>query len=311
MHPPDPIEVFPSNWPYDGPSATYKSAPKAPSVGRQPSQGLSLLEVLRVAYDSPKMTPVLPYDPNAFLRIRIKSAMADGRPEEVARIAELWSLPEDGTDEEWESRVEECLWLATLLTAGTSKPNRTPRVDFFLMHTLTSALFLPSVVRHLTKGSSKRALFRSWLREVLLILLIRGRPRIDPSLLMSYTEFPQPPSSGAKPTHSSDALGETASPWFAIIGSASRHPEAHVPKTIRSLLYAAQKYGTTLPGEAIGAFKDERGKEETHIGTGKMDGTIFIRAAGVVMDTLGWVDHGQKAGNNWDTSALGWDAAWD
>ena len=41
-----------------------------------------------------------------------------------------------------------------------------------------------------------------------------------------------------------------------------------------------------------------------------MDGTIFIRAAGLVMETLGWVSYGQKPGT-WDGSALGWDAAWD
>ena len=42
----------------------------------------------------------------------------------------------------------------------------------------------------------------------------------------------------------------------------------------------------------------------------EMDGTIFVRAAGIVMDSLGWVDYGQEA-RTWDRSALGWDAAWD
>jgi hypothetical protein len=35
-----------------------------------------------------------------------------------------------------------------------------------------------------------------------------------------------------------------------------------------------------------------------------------VRAAGAMMNTLGWSGHGQKEGD-WDRSALGWDAAWE
>ena len=58
----------------------------------------------------------------------------------------------------------------------------------------------------------------------------------------------------------------------------------------------------------IGAF-DEEGNE-TLMGSGDLDGTIFVRAAGIVMETLGWVSKGQKEGF-WDRSGLGWEAAWD
>jgi hypothetical protein len=93
-----------------------------------------------------------------------------------------------------------------------------------------------------------------------------------------------------------------------MLQSALHHKDAHVLKVVRMLYYCALRYGSTAPGGAIGA-RDRDGKE-THVGAGEMDGTVFVRAAGVVSDTLGWVAYGGKEGR-WDQSALGWDAAWE
>jgi hypothetical protein len=40
----------------------------------------------------------------------------------------------------------------------------------------------------------------------------------------------------------------------------------------------------------------------------KLDGTLFIRVAGQLMDYMGW-DKGEE--NEWDRTALGWDEAWE
>ena len=58
-----------------------------------------------------------------------------------------------------------------------------------------------------------------------------------------------------------------------------------------------------------GLFTDKDTHKESLPGIGNIDGSIFVRAAGVVMSTLGWVSHGEPAGK-WDTSGLGWDDAW-
>lgn len=84
-------------------------------------------------------------------------------------------------------------------------------------------------------------------------------------------------------------------------------PDAQTIKTIRTLYYGAQKYGATPPSGVIGAFRPDG--TETHEGIAKMDGSIFVRDAGVVMYQLGWVTHGQQAGK-WDFSGLGWEDAW-
>ena len=215
----------------------------------------------------------------------------------------------DGLDE----RVEEFLWLATLLFAGSGKPGRKPRLDFFLMHILNSALFLPSLLRALPSMDSRVTLLRAFLPVVLILVLIRGRPRIKPELIMSFPAVPRPPANArgdAKPGEGciGDAREDAnVNPWPEIIASVVHAPDAHTVKAVRSLYYAAQKYGTTPAGGAIGAFRPDG--SETHEGMAKVDGTIFVRAAGVVMDMLGWVSHGQKEGH-WDRSGLGWEDAW-
>ncbi|GJE96190.1 questin oxidase family protein [Phanerochaete sordida] len=286
------------------------------AAGRQPAQGLSLLEIIREMYDSPIMKPVMPYDPDGLLRKRQADARTDGRPEEIVRLANLWVVDASRGQAGLDEKVEELVWLATLLMAGTSKPGRKPRVDFFLMHMVTSSLFVPSLLQALPSMASKVTLVRAMLPVVLMYVTVRGRPRIDPALLMSYSATPRPPTRQglAACTRADGALGDPAqdayvNPWPEIVAGVLHAPDAHTVKTIRTLYFAAQRYGTTPPGGAIGAFRRSDGKE-THKGTAQMDGTIFVRAAGVVMNALGWVSHGQKEGK-WDRSALGWDDAWN
>ncbi|KAJ7464151.1 hypothetical protein FB451DRAFT_1403516 [Mycena latifolia] len=281
-----------------------------PELG-PPTKGVTLLALLREVYDSPILKPILPYDPNALLMARFRALFADpARGAELARIYNKWSVSPLLTDAEFDAAAQECLWQAALLLAATGKPNRAPRLDFFLMHVLTSALCLPSLLKVLEDPLHKAQLLHGYARAAALFVLVRGRPRIDVPLLMSYTEHPRPPvpaPGGSDALGAPGAEGET-DPWLAIVQNALHHKDAHVIKAVRMLYYSAQRFGRTPPGGAIGA----RGADgaETHVGTGAMDGTIFVRAAGVLSETLGWVAYGAKEGK-WDQSALGWDAAWE
>ena len=277
------------------------------------SQSITLLELFAQVYESKILHPPMPYDPNALLSKRTRLALANGGAEEIHRICSQYGLSGDFTEADLVSRVEECIWVATLLLASTGREGRKPRLDFFLMHLVTSSLFLKPFCSVLEKPAYKIALLNAYIPVLVLITLTRGRPRINPELLMSYTDVPRPPVSAAKEPNSA-SLGDTQSdsdynPWPVMIEAVQYHPDSHVPKALRTLIFASQKYGDKAPGKAIGAFYRDSGSE-THNGTGKMDGTIFVRAAGLVMDTLGWVSYGQKEGD-WDRSALGWDAAWD
>jgi len=288
--------------------------PSSTAARRHPSQGRSLLTILREAYDSSIMHPVMPYDPNALIRQRFIDATKDGRTDEIKRLSALWHIDVSRGQAELNEKVEELLTLATLLLVSTGKPGKKPRLDFFLMHILNMSLFIPSLLRVIPSMENKVTLLRALVPTILMYLLIRGRPRINPELIMSYTAVPRPPAQARQdaPAPHSAAIGDarddlSINPWPQVIASVLHAPDAHTVKAIRALYYSAQHYGTTPAGGLIGAF-DKDGKE-THQGIGKVDGTIFVRAAGVVMDTLGWVDFGQAAGE-WDRSALGWDDAW-
>ena len=62
-----------------------------------------------------------------------------------------------------------------------------------------------------------------------------------------------------------------------MIKAVQYHHNSHVLKTLGTLIFASQNYGDRAPGTAIGAFHRDSGTE-SHNGSGKMDGTIFVRA---------------------------------
>lgn len=284
------------------------------SEGKSDGPGPTVLEVLKEVYDSEILHPVMPYDPDAFINARLKAVAELERAEEIRRLVSTFHVDPKAGPEEYASKAEEMIWVSTLLFAGTGKRDRKPRLDFFLMHLVTSSLFVNPMLRILDNPVSKANLLRSFLSVVILLTLARGRPRIDPDLLMSYTATPRPPGTSLNPSKS--ALGSPLddadyNPWPAILEDVIYHPDPHVLKTLRSLLSAAREYGATPAGGAIGSFIPGTAVEETHRGTGSMDGTVFVRAAGLLMDYMGWVANGQEARPDWDRSALGWDAAWD
>ena len=82
-----------------------------------------------------------------------------------------------------------------------------------------------------------------------------------------------------------------------------------MPKTIRALAHHSMLYGDTPPGGFIGTYISTDDSQESIPGIAKADGTIFLRAAGMVMDVMGWCREGQKEGH-WDMSALGYDEVW-
>jgi hypothetical protein len=178
------------------------------------------------------------------------------------------------------------------------------------MHLLTSSLFVPSFLKSIPSVENQKALLRAYVQTWGTTLMLRGRPRIDAALPMSYTAYPLPPDA-PKPILHSSAIGgqeaESLNPWPALVADALHAPDSHTVKALRTLLYGTTRYGTVPKGGIIGVLAADG--TETHSGIKEVDGTIFVRAAGVLMDTLGWVTHGQAEGG-WDRSGLGWDDAW-
>ncbi|KAF9224210.1 hypothetical protein BS17DRAFT_780644 [Gyrodon lividus] len=279
------------------------------------SEGKPLLHILRDVYDSEILQPVMPYDPNAVQSTRRDALMKDGRPEEMRRLcATWWSNKSPGEEAAGlEQKVEELFWVTTLLLSGSGKRGRKPRLDFFFMHALNATLFMPSLLKIISNDVSKVKLVKAFLPVTMMYMLIRGRPRIDPGLAMSYTAAPRPPSvSALMLTPSQHIIGDpnqSYNPWFNILASVIYAPDAHTPKVIRALCHATKHYGHKRAASVPGTFLDEARQKETVPGISEVDGTLFVRAAGVVMDTSGWVAHGDEPGK-WDFSGLGWEDAW-
>lgn len=90
--------------------------------------------------------------------------------------------------------------------------------------------------------------------------------------------------------------------WTQIIRSALVHPEEHVVKTVRALSHFSQLWGVRRSagdrwfwgGCRVGCVGDE---SHSHLpGLEVLDGTLFVRTAGMTMDRMGWMREGERLG---------------
>ncbi|KZV69525.1 hypothetical protein PENSPDRAFT_652277 [Peniophora sp. CONT] len=307
VHMPFYPQLFPWNAPNEHPSA--------------PTHPRPLFEVLAEAYSSGAMDRVMPYDPDKNLGERYRDALTDERVAKIRSLIQLWVpsagaaqhglLSENAPDlaaAELVEKTKELCFAATVAFAGTGRHGLKPRLDFFLMHILTSSLFFPPLLGALKLPGSKARLLGSYLGSLFAILLARGSPTFDAGLLMSYSATPAPPK-GPTPKHDLPAaLGDPTIPeyenaWATMLPHVLPALDSHTLKAFRSLYVYAQLYGGTLASEVRGA--------KAIPGGDKLDGSAFVRAAGVLLDVMGWVGPGGgEQEGTWDRSALGWDEAW-
>ena len=165
------------------------------------------------------------------------------------------------------------------------------------MHLLTSSIFLPSYVAAFEDSATKVLVIRSWLRIALGLVIERGKPKLHIAHLMAQSATPSPAQSIRPQPHRRAILASVSepAPWLPVIRSAFQHPDSHQIKAIRSLVYASQHMGGLSEGGVRGAERLEAGDQ--------LDGSVFVRAAGVIMASTGWVGDGE-APKEWDRSCL-------
>ncbi len=162
---------------------------------------------------------------------------------------------------------------------------------------MTSVLFLPSLVAYLSP-TSINILLRTYLLNTLALYVARGRPALPiAEFFDSVSPSASPPSKSETPADGTlNPENPTANPWLALVQSTVMHPDDHLCKLQRSLAHFASLYGTTQAGH----FKD-LGVELD--GAEKLDGSLFVRVAGLTMDRLGWMREGEQEGE-WDFDAF-------
>ncbi|GAA6009671.1 hypothetical protein JCM11491_001054 [Sporobolomyces phaffii] len=289
-----------------------------------------------------------------------ENEVREGRKSNKGKSAKGWGAVGVPTWEEIVEKTEELFWMSTVIYAAATRPGyKNIKLDFFTMHGVTSALFLPPLLEAISPHL-RPYLLTSHFRVMVAYWISRGRPElyIEESL-MAASGQPLPPNE-SRPSESS-AVGRSLSqhrrdgesntknspqteplsplhthedvdepptpkagtalalpamenvglgnedvqvgtnPWMKVLQSAVDHGDEHVTKTVRALYYAASHFDTSPPGYFTASLP----------GTHAMDGSVFIRAAGLTLSALGWAHEGDRGvAGSWDRSALGFDETW-
>ncbi|GAA5907115.1 questin oxidase family protein [Sporobolomyces salmoneus] len=288
----------------------------------------------------------------------------EGRKSNKGKSAKGWGAVGVPSWEEVVEKTEELFWMSTVIYAAATRPGyKNVKLDFFTMHGVTSALFLPPLLEAISPHL-RPYLLTSHFRVMVAYWVSRGRPDLYiEETLMAAPAQPQPPnephptsqsavarsvdeirrdtrasSTGDKnsqekeplsPLHSNEDLDEPptpkagtsnlplpvmetvgldneelrigTNPWMKVLQSAVDHDDEHVTKTVRSLYFAASHFDTSPPGYFTSSLP----------GSQTMDGSIFIRAAGLTLSSIGWAHEGDKGiVGTWDRSALGYNETW-
>ncbi|KAF9512214.1 hypothetical protein BS47DRAFT_1345851 [Hydnum rufescens UP504] len=223
----------------------------------------------------------------------------------LLKYATMWTLNiAQGTadDREVERKIEEFAFVVTLMygVGGWRTNEERPfRADFALMHLVTSSLFFPAIVAYFPPHAI-RLLFRSYLCTALALWITKQKPALRIKEFMKSTSIsPQDPNAALKLSHKpvKDTLTPetvTPNPWLAIVPSVLEHPDDHLCKIMRSLMHWANLFGSRPAGYWAGGKAKLEGIEA-------LDGTLFLRVAGLTMGELGWAKEGQDVGE-WDHS---------
>ncbi|KAF9478257.1 hypothetical protein BDN70DRAFT_809156 [Pholiota conissans] len=209
----------------------------------------------------------------------------------ILNYVDQWTL-----DGDVDKKVHELQWTMVLLygVCGLeSDENGQFNADLYLLHLVTSSLFLSQIFAELCR-SSQILLLRGYFAYCMAWYVARGRPNLDivaffsdPNTLHPVPPGPRPtPHTGVNPSPSSPEA-VTPNPWLPIIQSSLAHPDDHLPKLQRTLSEYAAHFGLT----PAGTFKVTELK-----GAELIDGTLFIRAAGLTFSRLGWVREGEAPG---------------
>jgi len=190
-----------------------------------PSSPKTIVDMLTTLREDRELDNVTSYpEANKTMDV-VKSKVA------AAKIQELlseWKI--EGTTQDIDQKTKELYKACLLATGATGHRNGKVKQDFFLMHALTSVLFVHKLA-HALPPSYAVSLLTSHLGATLAYYISRGRPQINVDALMNYR--------GKHPLDSSN-------PWLSMVKRAIETDEVHITKVVRScalgdLLFGAEE----------------------------------------------------------------------
>ncbi|CAF4199397.1 unnamed protein product [Adineta steineri] len=171
----------------------------------------------------------------------------------------------------WKCDLDDLRRAGILVNAAVIKPKKALRLDFFLMHATTSCLFLNLFVQSFKKKENQISFLKAKFAIDLLYYVARGRPELNLNYLLNEYQV-------SKEHSYSDAQN----PWLPLVDKSLTHRDEHVPKAIRSLVYAEK-------------FDNAQGKDKLP----------YLKIAQMIMDTLFPDDE-----KDWTHEGIGWDEYW-
>jgi hypothetical protein len=164
------------------------------------------------------------------------------------------------------------------------------------VHLVNASLFLPSLAANLSLAD-RRLLLRGFLATALTYYVGHGRPSLRVADFFASTNpTPVPPQAIPPNLHPSegtlDPRNLNQNPWMPIVTSALNHPDEHLIKCQRALAHYASVYGAR-PSFGKEKIRNLEGGE-------KIDGSLFIRVAGLVGGARAWMREGEERVPDWN-----------
>lgn len=186
-------------------------------------------------------------------------------------------------------KYEELVWLVCAIYGFSGwKKGKVFQANFFMLHLVTSSLFVSSIHDLLTPRSQKLFL-RGFLATSLTYYVGHGRISWDIAEFFAepLSSYPMPPQPDPSPASSTlDRSHINQNPWFAILQSALSHPDEHLIKIQRSLAHYAARWGQCPKGHL---------KETELKGAENIDGSLFLRLAILTGKAKAWVREGEPS----------------
>ncbi|KAJ2552640.1 hypothetical protein EV175_003238 [Coemansia sp. RSA 1933] len=188
------------------------------NLASSPDNDVSLLQILEKLRDERSVADI-EFKPFIFFgeNVGLGNHLA-------AKYGKLWTINAD--EKAISTKYDELLSTAALLYISMTRPGHKQILNFFAMHCLTSAYFLPIIFEILSTEQKARVLHAHSTVMLQLYSLI-GAPKVHIT--------PEHIADDANAV-ASKLYGESdANPWLDVFRDAINHTDIHVPKVIRAL----------------------------------------------------------------------------
>jgi len=193
-------------------------------ISENKSPSMTALDIILATREDHRFDNMIKWDSG----LKDLKATIDSVPNLLQEYLEKWTVSE--TLDGLRTRAKELQVLATKLYAGPQRPEKAFFFDFYLMHSLTSSLFLTSYIELLDVHYGAK-LLRDKFTQDLIYYIARNRP------LLNFEQFKSWPTIS----------------WSEIFSKAIAHSDDHIAKVIRALKHASTS-DKTIPAEIYQAI---------------------------------------------------------